>query len=87
LIWLYRIGLALAVLTLLAPTAHVLELPNKLSLDADLWLAVQQHLYRGWGPFLVGPAEIGALTVSLVLVYLRRHNRGAMRPTLIAAIG
>jgi hypothetical protein len=44
--------------------AHVLELPNKLALDGGLWLAVQQHLYRGWGPFLGGPAEIGALVTA-----------------------
>lgn len=67
--------------------AHALELPNKLSLGANLWLAVQQHLYRGWGPFLGGPAEIGALTVSLILAYMRRRNRVAAGLTLIAAIG
>jgi hypothetical protein len=32
-----------------ATVAHVMELPNKLSLDGPLWLAVQQNLYRGWG--------------------------------------
>lgn len=42
--------------TLSALTAHVLELPNKLSLDGPLWLAVQQHLYRGWGPY-IGPVD------------------------------
>jgi hypothetical protein len=44
----------LAILAALPPLAHVLELPNKLALDGELWLAVQQHLYRGWGPFLGG---------------------------------
>ena len=59
------INLTLAVV---APLAHVLELPNKLALDAPLWLAVQQHLYRGWGLFLGGPAEIGALATALALL-------------------
>ncbi len=67
--------------------AHVLELPNKFSLDATLWLAVQQHLYRGWGPFLGGPAEIGALATSLCLAYLRRPLRAVLWMTLIACIG
>lgn len=75
-----------AVLAALAPMAHVLELPNKLALDGPLWLAVQQRLYRGWGPFLGGPIEIGALLTSLVLLRLRRRNKAAMRPTLVAAI-
>ena len=85
--WLRPISLALAILTILAPLAHILELPNKLSLDSNVWLAVQQHLYRGWGPFLGGPAEIGALTVNLILAYVRRDDVIAMRLTLIASTG
>lgn len=85
--WLRPINLALAVLTALAPTAHVLELPNKLSLDGTLWLAVQQHLYRGWGPFLGGPTEIGALATSLILAHLRRRSRAVWWPTLVASTG
>ncbi len=77
-------NLAFAVLATLAPIAHVLELPNKLALDGALWLAVQQHLYRGWGPFLGAPAEIGAFATSLVLLILRRRTSGAWRPTLVA---
>ena len=71
--WFPWANLALGTAAAAAPIAHVLELPNKLSLDKDLWLAVQQHLYRGWGPFLGGPAEIGALATSLLLAYLRRR--------------
>jgi len=51
---LHQLNLLLAALATLAPLAHVLELPNKLRLDGPLWLAVQQQLYRGWGPFLGG---------------------------------
>lgn len=79
-------NVVLAVLAALAPMAHVLELPNKLTLDGPLWLAVQQHLYRGWGPFLGGPAEIGALLTSLVLVILRRRDQSALRTTPIAVV-
>jgi len=87
LIWLRRVNVVLAVLTVLAPMAHVLELPNKLSLDASLWLAVQQNLYRGWGPLLGAPAEIGALATCLVLAYVRRRHGAVMWPTLISSIG
>ena len=65
------VNLVFAVWATLTPLAHVLELPNKLALDGTLWLAVQQNLYRGWGPFLGAPVEIGALTTSLGLLFAR----------------
>jgi hypothetical protein len=79
------INLVIAVLALTAPVAHVLELPNKLALDGPLWLAVQQHLYRGWG-VVFGPVEILALASSILLAVLRRRNRRAFAPTLVAVI-
>jgi hypothetical protein len=79
-------NLVLAVLATLPPIAHVLELPNKIVLDAPLWLGIQQHLYRGWGPFFGGPVEILALVTALALLILRRHDRVPMRVTLVAAI-
>lgn len=60
------LALVFAVAALLAPAAHVLEMPNKLRLDGPLWLAVQQSLYRGWGPFVGAPTEIGGLVLTLV---------------------
>lgn len=80
------VNLAFAVLAALPPLAHVLELPNKLALDAELWLAVQQHLYRGWGPFFGGPVEIIALVTTLTLLVARRRDRVSMRLTLVAAL-
>ena len=68
------------------PLAHVLELPNKLALDGELWLAVQQNLYRGWGPFLGAPAEIGALATTLTLLVVRRANGGTRLLRVIAAM-
>ncbi|MDO8420682.1 MAG: DUF1772 domain-containing protein [Parvibaculum sp.] len=68
-----------------APMAHVLELPNKFVLEGPLWLAVQQHLYRGWGA-LFGPVEIIALLTALLLVWLRRANGVAFRASLVAAL-
>jgi hypothetical protein len=77
-------NLILAILALLPLLAHVLELPNKLALDGGLWLAVQQHLYRGWGPFLGGPAEIGAMVTTAALLFVRRSNSRTRRLTAIA---
>jgi hypothetical protein len=70
--------------TLAATAAHVLELPNKLALDAPLWLAIQQHLYRGWGPF-IAPFEVGAAVTAWVLLFLVRARRSST-PVLLAAL-
>ena len=79
-------NLILAVLAAMPPLAHVLELPNKLALDGELWLAVQQNLYRGWGPFLGAPAEIGALATTLTLLVVGRANGGTQLLRVIAAM-
>lgn len=79
------LNLLLAWLAVLAPAAHVLELPNKLALDGPLWLAVQQRLYRGWGPFFGAPVEIGVLLTTFAMLAARRRDRSALRPTVIAA--
>jgi len=85
--WIRRFNLVLAGLVVLAPMAHVLELLNKLSLDAELWLAVQQRLYRGWGPLWGAPTEFGALLTTLWLVYFRWRGRGVLVATVVASLG
>ena len=80
------INLILAVVAALAPLAHVLELRNKLALDGPLWLAVQQHLYRGWGPLLGRPVEIGALATALALLVARRRDPATRRLALVAVL-
>jgi hypothetical protein len=68
-----------------AAAAHVMELPNKLALDGPLWLAVQQGLYRGWGPF-VAPFDLVAIATSWALAYMVRARRPAFALTLAAAL-
>jgi hypothetical protein len=80
------VNLAFAVLAALPPVAHVLEMPNKLALDAPLWLAVQQHLYRGWGPFYGGPVEIIAFATTMALLVARRRDPAPMRLALVAVL-
>ncbi|RKK02404.1 hypothetical protein EBE87_26780 [Pseudoroseomonas wenyumeiae] len=69
-IWLGRIHLALAVQ---APTAHVLELPNKFAPSGEVWLAIQQQLSRGWGPFLGAPAPPLGWCSLVVLLWAKRR--------------
>jgi hypothetical protein len=77
--WLRCLALLIGFSACLAPMAHVLELPNKVRLDSSLWLAVQQHLYAGWGPLIGAPTEIGGLIISLILLAAnRRHARRAV---------
>jgi hypothetical protein len=77
-------NLVFAIVAALPPLAHVLELPNKLALNGAIWLVVQQQLYRGWGPVIGGPAEIGALATSVLVA--RRRNAKTRWLTLIAAL-
>jgi hypothetical protein len=70
--------------TLAALSAHVLELPNKLDLDAQLWLAVQQNLYQGWGP-VIGPFEVAAIVSAWTLTYLVRNDFQLVIPTVVSA--
>jgi hypothetical protein len=65
--------------------AHVLELPNKLALSGPLWLAVQQNLYRGWGPVL-GPFEVAAVGFTWTLVVMLRGRDAAFNRALTAAV-
>jgi len=67
-----------------AASAHVLELPNKLAIDGPLWLAVQQNLYRGWGPFLA-PFELVAIASAWLLAWMSRGSRRLFVPSAFAA--
>lgn len=56
-------------LTLAPGLAHVLQLPNKMSLSGEDYLRVQQ-LYAGWA--LLGVVVLGALISTFVLTVLVR---------------
>jgi len=59
-------------LALVPGTAHVLELPAKMALDRDTYLAVQQ-IYRGWD--LLGILFMAALVSGTVLTIMSRRQR------------
>jgi hypothetical protein len=80
-------ALLAAFLACLAPMAHLLEMPNKLRLDGPLWLAIQQHLYSGWGPFIGAPTEIGGLIISLILLATSRGRARLLIGLAVVAYG
>jgi ribose/xylose/arabinose/galactoside ABC-type transport system permease subunit len=61
--------------------AHLLELPNKISLSAHNYLIVQQ-IYWGWA--LLGIVVLGALLSTLVLTIMVRTRRKTFIFTLVA---
>jgi hypothetical protein len=76
------LSLFLVALALVPAGAHVLELPAKIHLEAEEYLAVQQ-LYRGWA--LMGTAVIGALLSTVALAMMSRHRAGEFGLALLAA--
>lgn len=65
-------ALLMLVLALLAPAAHVLEIPGKLRLPPETWLAVQQNLYAA---FPVAGA-LGYVVAPIICALLARAVRG-----------
>jgi hypothetical protein len=74
-------SLLFAALALAPALAHLLELPNKISLAQDDYLTVQQ-IYRGWA--LLGFIVAGALVSSLSLTVMVRKRPKEFALTLIA---
>lgn len=60
--------------------AHLIELPNKIGLDREQYLVVQQ-IYRGWALFAVP-----LLAAPLVTLALAVASRSQMLPFLFAAL-
>lgn len=77
----YFLSLVFAALALVPSMAHLLELPNKMSLTRDEYLVVQQ-IYRGWA--LLGIVVFGALISTLLLTITVRRDRNAFVFALIS---
>ena len=65
--------------------AHLLERPNKLTLSAQAYLAVQQHLYEGFGR-VAGPIEYVALLATAGSAVVLWRRRGPLALTLAALL-
>lgn len=77
------LAILLTAIAMAAGWAHLLALPNKIGLDRDDYLIVQQ-IYRGWA--LLGIVIIGALLATAVLAVLQRGSGAAFYFTLGAAL-
>jgi len=83
-IWRF-ITIILAALALTMTSAHVLELPQKMQYDAQMYSAVNTTLYRYFatvGAFYT----LGSILAAAVLAFLVRKHRPAFRWTLTGAI-
>ncbi len=73
----------LAALALTMGSAHVLELPQKMHYDAEMYSAVNTTLYRLFA--MVGAVYIlGCLVCTALLAYMLRRRPSACRWTLLA---
>jgi hypothetical protein len=77
--------LVLAALSLTMESAHVLELPQKLAYDTQMYAAVNGSLYRYFA--IVGGAyQIGAIALAALLAVAVRRRAASFRWTLAGAL-
>ncbi len=79
------ITIVLTALALTMTSAHVLELPQKMDYDPQLYAAVNTTLYR-WFALVGGVYQIGSILAAFVLAFLVRHRLPAFRWTVAGAI-
>jgi hypothetical protein len=67
--------------------AHVLELPQRLRYDAELWFALTRPnaLYRYFG-VVGGPIEVAAVLGTIMLAVVLRHQRSSNHLAAAAAV-
>jgi hypothetical protein len=79
------ITIILAAFALVAGAAHVLELPQKMQYDADMYTAVNATLYRYYA-IIGGPALLGSIACAFVLAWLVRGTPTAFELTLLGGL-
>jgi hypothetical protein len=79
------ITLLLAALALTMEFAHVLELPQKMKYDPEMYSAVNTTLYRYFA-IIGGFVQVGSLIAVGILTYLLRGHRRSFRWTLAGAV-
>lgn len=77
--------LLLSALTLGLSFAHVLEMPQKLTWDATLWVTVEHSLYRYFG-VVGGPLEVAAVVTAVVLAVLSARRGLPADGSRVAAV-
>lgn len=79
------VTLMLAALALTMTSAHVLELPQKMAYDAELYAAVNTSLYRYFA-LVGGVYTVGSILAAFSLAFLVRKRGPAFRWTLAGAL-
>jgi len=78
------ITLLLTALALTMESAHVLELPQKMQYDAQMYTAVNTTLYRYFA-IIGGVYQVGSIVAAAVLAFLVRRHRPAFAWTVAGA--
>jgi hypothetical protein len=78
------VTIVLAALALTMESAHVLELPQKMHYDAQMYAAVNATLYRYFA-IVGGVYQVGSIVVAAVLAFSVRKRRPSFRWTLTGA--
>lgn len=76
--------IVLAALALTMESAHVLELPQKMQYDAQIYAAVNTTLYRYFA-IVGGVYQVGSIVMSAVLTFLVRKRQPSFGWTLTSA--
>jgi hypothetical protein len=79
------ITLILAALSLTMESAHVLELPQKMQYDANMYSAVNTTMYRYFA-IVGGIYQIGSIVAAAILAFLVRTRRPSFGWTVAGAL-
>lgn len=79
---LYFLNLVISALALSTTSAHVLEYPQKIKLDIPAYTLINSNLYKYFA-IIGGLYCIGAIFLSLILVYISRKHRKIVRWNLM----
>jgi hypothetical protein len=75
----------IAALALTMTSAHVLELPQKMRFEAQLYSAVNTSMYRYFA-IIGGVYSMGSIIAAVVLAFLARNHRRVFGWTLAGAV-
>ena len=79
------LAIILAALALTMTSAHVLEMPQKMQYDAQLYSAVNTTMYRYFA-IVGGVYSMGSIIAAGVLAFLVRRDRAVFRWALAGAL-
>jgi hypothetical protein len=77
--------IVLSALALTMTSAHVLELPQKMTYTAEMYAAVNTTLYRYFA-IIGGPYQIGSIVSAIVLTILVRRRSVIFRWALVGTV-